>query len=123
MIHSYKDLVVWQKALQLVKGVYLTTKKFPKEELYGLVMQMRRAAVSIISNIAEGHSRGHLLEYIQFLKIAYGSCAELEAQLLVSKELGFIEITPFNLLVKQTEEIMRMLNGLIAKLKQSKPKT
>lgn len=103
--------------------MYLTTKKFPKEELYGLVMQMRRAAISIVSNIAEGHSRGHLLEYIQFLKVAYGSCAELEAQLLVSKELGFIEITPFNLLVKQAEEIMRMLNGLITKLKQSKPKT
>lgn len=119
-VKSYKDLIVWQKAMVVVKDVYKITQGFPKEELYGLVSQMRRAAVSIISNIAEGNSRGYKLEYIQFLKIAYASCAELEAQLLVSKELDFIKDGFVDIIEERLQEIMRMLNGLISKLRMNK---
>ncbi len=77
MLHSYKELVVWQRAVELVVEIYNITDKFPKEELYGLASQMRRAAVSIPSNIAEGRLRGHRKEFRQFLLIAYGSGGEL----------------------------------------------
>lgn len=80
-INSYKDLIVWQKSFELCLLIYRITKEFPKEELYGIVSQMRRAALSIPSNIAEGFSRHRKLEYIQFLHISFGSAAELETQL------------------------------------------
>jgi len=87
MINSYKDLDVWKKSIELVKKVYFTTKGFPKEEIYGLVNQMRRCAVSIPSNIAEGKTRQHINEYIQFLYISLGSCAELESQVIIAKRI------------------------------------
>jgi four helix bundle protein len=88
---SFKDLIVWQKAYKLALETYRLTKDFPKEELYGLAQQMRRAAVSIPSNIAEGYGRVHKAEYRQFLALAYGSLAELETQYLLSIDLGFTD--------------------------------
>ena len=81
MIHSYKNLLVWQRSMDLVVAIYGLTKKFPKEEIYGLTSQMRRASVSIPSNIAEGRFRGTRKDYLQFLRIAYSSGAELETQM------------------------------------------
>lgn len=88
-IKSYQDLTVWQKSMELVAWIYELTQHFPKEEMYGLVSQMRRSAISIPSNIAEGYSRRHRQEYIQFVRIAFGSGAELETQLIIAKKLGY----------------------------------
>lgn len=90
---SFKDLVVWQKAYRLALEIYKTTKDFPKSETYALTQQMRRAAISIPSNIAEGYGRRHKAEYKQFLSMAYGSLAELETQYLLSIDLGYIKKT------------------------------
>ena len=89
-LKTHKDLDVWKKAMSLVKEVYEITACFPREEAYGLVSQIKRAAVSIPSNIAEGAARNSNKEFIQFLYVSLGSLAELETQLLLSKELGFI---------------------------------
>lgn len=113
-IKSYKDLTVWQRSMELVKEIYEVTSKFPKDEIYGLSIQMRRAAVSIPSNIAEGHLRKNLKEYLQFLRVAYTSSAELETQLIIAKDLYQ------NLNYKQAEslleEVQKMLNVMIKKL-------
>lgn len=116
MVKSYKDLIVWQKAFQLALEVYRVTKKFPREELYGLVSQMRRAAFSIPSNIAEGYARYSTAEYKKFLKIAFASGAELETQLLIAKETKLINSGDFERIDKLLTEIMKMLNALIGKL-------
>jgi four helix bundle protein len=118
-IKSYKDLIVWQKAFKLVKEIYIITNLFPKEELYGLVSQMRRAAIAILSNIAEGFSRRHRKEYAQFLSIAFGSGAELETQILLSKDLYLAPKENFKKSEELLEEIMRMLNVMLQKLKSS----
>ena len=89
-VRSFKDLVVWQRGMELAKLVYQLTRSFPKDEQYGLSAQMRRAATSIPSNIAEGQARGHRAEYRQFLYIALGSLAELETQLLLAVDLGLV---------------------------------
>lgn len=89
-LKSFKELIVWQKAYELVLEVYKATKAFPSSEIYGLTQQMRRAAVSIPSNIAEGYGRKHKMEYHQFLSVAYGSLLELETQYLLSEDLGYI---------------------------------
>ena len=112
-INSYKDLMVWQKGMDLCEAVYSVTNKFPPSELYGLTSQIRRCCVSIPSNIAEGHLRGHKLEYIQFLRIAYGSSAELETQLLIALRIGYIKKEDYEKLNMLLEEIMKMLNKLI----------
>jgi four helix bundle protein len=88
-VKSYKDLLVWQNGIELVKQVYVMTQQFPSEEKFGLVSQMRRAGVSVPSNIAEGQARKSTAEFTQFLSITQGSLAELETQLIVSIELGF----------------------------------
>ena len=88
--NSFKDLIVWQKAYKLVLAIYEVTKDFPKTEIYGLSQQMRRAAVSIPSNIAEGYGRRNKAEYRQFLSIAYGSLLELETQSLLARDLGYM---------------------------------
>src|SRR3989344_1371719 len=109
-IHSYKDLIVWQKAMDLVVAVYVLTDLFPKNELYGLISQIRRCSVSIPSNIAEGRRRGSKKDYQHFLIIAYGSGAELETQIEISKRLSFgknLEYTKADALLN---EVMRMLN-------------
>jgi four helix bundle protein len=89
--HSFKDLTVWQKAHQLVLRIYRGTKTFPKTEIYGLTQQMRKAAVSIPSNIAEGYGRQHRTEYKQFLSISYGSLCELETQYLLSVDVKYTD--------------------------------
>ncbi len=121
MINSYKDLIVWQKSFQLAKKMFKATASFPKSELYGLVSQMRRAAVSIPSNIAEGSTRGYRLEYIQFLRTAFASGAELETQLLLAKDLDFLVSGDFNDTNNLLTEVMKMLNKLITNLNLSKP--
>lgn len=90
MLTSYRQLIVWQKSFELTIKIFKITSKFPKSELYGLISQMRRCAVSIPSNIAEGYTRGYRQEYLQFLRTSFASGAELETQLLLSKELKFI---------------------------------
>ena len=115
-IRNFRDLNIWKNALELVKGIYKTSKTFPKEELYGLTSQIRRAAVSIPSNVAEGFNRFHNKEYKQFLFIALGSCAELETQLEIAKELQYITLDTVNELLEKIDHISRMLRNLIKKL-------
>ncbi|GAB4440096.1 MAG: four helix bundle protein [Anaerolineae bacterium] len=117
---SYQDLKVWQKAVETVTEIYRMTKGFPKEEMYGLVSQMRRSAVSVPSNIAEGWGRGNTKEYIRFLTIARGSLLELETQLIISEKLGYLRPEKHIVLMNQTGEIGRMLNGLIASLSKQR---
>jgi len=117
MINSYKDLIVWQKSFDFVKKIYNLTDKFPKSEIYGLTSQMRRAAVSIPSNIAEGFVRKHTKEFSQFVSIAFGSGAELETQLLLAKELNFISERDFSESDSLLQEIMKMSNSLLSKLR------
>ncbi len=121
MLNSYKELVVWQKSFNLSKDVYQITTKFPKSEMYGLVSQMRRCAVSIPSNIAEGYTRGYRQEYIQLLRTAFASGAELETQLLLAKDLEFITLENFTNLNSLLTEVMKMLNKLISSLIHTKP--
>jgi len=116
-IKNFKDLRVWKRAYELTLYIYKVTKKFPKEELYGIVSQMRRASVSIVSNIAEGNSRKGKAEYIQFLFVAYGSLAELETQILLAKDLGYIVNEEFDVLIRMRDEIGAMLYKLIQRLK------
>lgn len=122
-LKSYKELKVWQKSLDLAVDVYKVTKDFPKAELYGLTSQIRRAAFSIPANIAEGYTRGSLKEYIQFLRIGFSSGAELETHLLIAKKTRLLNRSNFKNLNNQLNEVMRMLNVLIAKLINSKTKT
>lgn len=109
---GYKDLVVWQKGITLVKEVYKLTKSFPSDEKFGLVSQMRRAAVSVPSNIAEGQARHTTKEFIQFLSHAEGSLAELETQLVVSIELGYCSSASAANAQDLGGELKRMLNAL-----------
>lgn len=120
MIKSYRDLDVWQKTIELIKLIYTETKDFPKEEVYGLVSQMRRSAVSIASNIAEGKTRQHVNEYIQFLYIALGSCAELETQIVVSQELLYFKNKEVSVFLERLDHIARMIRNLIKRLKEAR---
>jgi four helix bundle protein len=115
-IKSYKDLLVWQSGIQLVKEVYLLTQQFPGEEKFGLVSQMRRAAVSVPSNIAEGQARRSTAEFMQFLSISQGSLAELETQLIVSIELGFCSHDGTSELFGAIHRLQKMLHSLRTKL-------
>lgn len=117
MIKSYKDLDVWKKSIEIVKRVYTATGDFPKEEIYGLVNQMRRCAVSIPSNIAEGKTRQHVNEYIQFLYVGLGSCAELETQIIIAKELGYLNNETENEIMEGLDHIGKMLRNLIKSLR------
>lgn len=110
---SYKELDAWIRARNFVKEIYIVTKTFPKEEFYGIVSQMRRSAVSIPSNIAEGYGRQYKKETIHFLHVARGSLYELETQLCLASDLGYIVETRFNELILVLEECRRLLNGLI----------
>ena len=117
-IKSYKELIVWQKSIKLVKEIFILTNKFPKSELYGLISQMRRAAVAIPSNIAEGYGRKSSKEYAQFYSIAYGSALELETQIIISKELSFTLPENFGKVDALLEEVSRMLNSMISQMRQ-----
>lgn len=112
-IKSYKELIVWQKAVELVVEVYRLTKSFPGEEKYGLVSQMRRSSVSIPSNIAEGYSRGSRKEYHQFYSIAYGSGLELETQFIVSRKVGLCTKIECKRCDGLLEEVLKMLNSML----------
>lgn len=118
-LKSYKELIVWQKSILLVKQVFLLTDKLPKSEIYGLTSQIRRAVVSIPSNIAEGYGRRSSKEYAQFYSIAYGSGLELETQLIVCKELTFITDNEFKAIYSLLEEVLKMLNSMLAKMKNN----
>lgn len=121
MLNSYQELIVWQKSFELVKKIYQVTSRFPQSEIYGLTSQVRRCVVSIPSNIAEGYARGHKQEYIQFLRTAFASGAELETQLLLAKDLAFINLEEFTTLNDLLTEVMKMLNKLISKLSHPRP--
>lgn len=109
---NHSDLIVWQKAMDLVTGIYKITATFPSEERFGLSSQARRAAVSIPSNIAEGHGRKSTAAYLNHLSIAYGSLMELETQIQIALRLNFIVAAETTTLLEQTSEIGKMLNGL-----------
>ncbi len=113
---SYRDLVVWQKSIALAKVVYQVTAKFPGEEKFGLIAQMRRAAVSIPSNVAEGQARNTTGEFVQFISHAEGSAAELDTQLHLSVELGFVSADQAAPIFASIDEIRRMLNSLRRRL-------
>ena len=112
---SYKELIVWQKSIELVTDVYKLTKTFPREELYGLASQMQRASVSIPSNIAEGNDRNSNKEFSQFLRIARGSLAELETQVIISEKIGYADKEQIIPILNNCYEIGRMINGLLTK--------
>lgn len=115
---SYKDLTVWQKAMELVTEVYSATQSFPRTEQYGLTSQIRRSAISIPSNIAEGRAKRSTKDYIRFVNIAYGSVAELETQLIISRNLGYLDGSKLEAFLEKSAAIGRMLNGLISGLEK-----
>ncbi len=117
-VKKYSDLIVWQKAMDLVEMVYRYTEDFPKEELYGLTSQIRRAGVSVPSNIAEGHGRAATKSYIYHLGIAHGSLCELETQGFIAARRGFLEKTRLENLISKSSEVGRLLNGLIKSLRK-----
>lgn len=116
-LKSYRDLLVWQKAIDLVVVAYRATAPFPKSETYGLISQTRRAATSIPANIAEGYGRGTRKEYIQFLLVAQGSLKELETHFIVAEKLAYLTDAQAKRLLSQADELGRMLGSLIRKLK------
>lgn len=117
-VKDFKELIVWQRGVELVDAVYRVTAMLPKEEGYGLVSQMRRCAVSIPSNIAEGKKRGTLKDYVQFLRIADGSSAELETQVIIARRFyGTLDFSPVEDLLG---EVQRMLAVMLVKLEQKK---
>jgi len=116
MLKHYKELKVWQKSYQSCLEIYKTTKEFPGEERYGLTSQMRRAAVSVPSNIAEGYGRKTIPDYLRSLYIAYGSNCELETQLFLSGDLGYIRNEKFERIKYDIGEVERMLKALIISL-------
>lgn len=116
-LQSHKELLVWQKAMDLVENIYKITQLFPREELYGLTSQIRRAAVAIPTNITEGYQRNHKKEYIQFLYIAKSSASELETLLNISERLNLTLTTEFTNTKSLLTEILKMLTALISKLK------
>ena len=120
-MQSYQDLIAYQRAYQLTLDIYESTKRFPKEETFGIVSQMRRSAVSIPCNISEGYCRNHRKEYVQFLNIALGSCGELETLLTLSRDLKYISQSEFENLYKSKAEVSRILWKLADSLKKGKP--
>lgn len=114
---SHKDLLVWQNAVDFVTSLYKVTKSFPKEEIYGLTSQLRRAAVSIPSNIAEGAARKGKQEFRQFLYVALSSGAEIETQLIIARNLGYLDDSSFDELMNQLTSIQKMTQGLIKSIR------
>lgn len=118
MVKDYKSLNVWKKAIELVTIIYKTTELFPKQEHYGLTSQIRKSAVSVPSNIAEGNSRASTKEYIHFLCISLGSSAELETQIIISKNIGYIDSKKCEKILSKIIIIRKMLPALSTKLKE-----
>ncbi|NOY42895.1 MAG: four helix bundle protein [Planctomycetes bacterium] len=117
VVESYRDLVVWQEGMSIVVEVYKATGAYPKHELYGLVSQMRRCSVSVPSNIAEGHARTSTLDYLRHLSIAMGSLAELETQLILSGELGYIGEDKLHKTLAQTDTLGKRMRSLTRSLR------
>ena len=115
-VDNFRDLKIWQVSIELVKKVYVISSKLPKEEMYGLKSQMRRSAVSIPSNVAEGFRRQHNNEFKQFLYISLGSCAELETQTIIAEELGYIGKDQTSKLFEDLDHVCRMTSNLIKTL-------
>ena len=118
-MNSYRDLIVWQKSMDLVKKVYLLTTQFPKDELYSLTSQVKRSAVSVASNIAEGYGRQHKREYIHFLQISRGSLFELQTQLEIAVMVGYLNTEQLAEVIGIGVEVEKMLNSLINKVSNS----
>jgi len=112
---TFRDLIVWQRSMELVLSVYECTRLFPREEQFGLVSQMRRSAVSIPSNISEGRLRGSDVEFLRYLRIAFASLGELETQIEIAKRLSFLSEEEYRIICDTIDEIGRMLNALITK--------
>ncbi len=121
VIKTYRDLLVWQKSMAMVTVVYKLVKSFPKEELYALANQIKRSAVSVPSNIAEGFGRGSTNDYIRFLKIAAGSLYELQTQLEIAVNLSYLDKDDFEQIYKSSIEVEKMLSSLIRKLSMRSP--
>jgi four helix bundle protein len=117
-VKSYRDLETWQKALELVEEVYKETRSFPKEEIYGLVGQMRRVAVSVPSNIAEGQGRDSTNEFLRHLSIAYGSLCELQTQIIISHKLSYLNQQTYERLEDASASVARLINGLANSLRR-----
>ena len=111
-VKSYQELIVWQKAMDLAESVYKLTYGFPREEVYGLTSQVRRSAVSIPSNIAEGQGRSSTRDFLNFLSIARGSLCEMETQVLLAERLGYVKGRDGSGLLNQAAEVGRLINGL-----------
>ncbi|HEY4328719.1 MAG TPA: four helix bundle protein [Phycisphaerae bacterium] len=119
MVQHYRQLIAWQKAVSMVTDAYRLTKDFPREEIYGLTSQIRRSAVSVPSNIAEGSGRRSTGEFLQFLGHSYGSLCELETQIIIAGNLGYLAQENLNTFLNQAAEVGRILNGLISSLTTS----
>lgn len=117
-VQSYKDLRIWQLGMDMTESCYILTKSFPKEETYGLVSQIRRAATSIAANIAEGHGRETTGAFIQFLRIAQGSLKELETHLLISLRLGFADEIRCKAILANADELGRMVRAMTRNLQE-----
>jgi four helix bundle protein len=117
-VHSYRELEVWEVAMELAAGCYCVTKKYPREEMFGLTSQIRRAATSIPANIAEGQGREHTKEFLNHLSIARGSLKELETHLLLSEQVGLLQKSDLQPLMNLCDRISQMLSRLRQSLKQ-----
>lgn len=117
-IKTYRELIVWEKSISLVNQIYKVSKQFPNDENFGLTSQLRRSAVSVPSNIAEGYGRNSLNDYIRFLNISVGSLYEIQTQIEIAFNLEYVEKRHFEELYENTKEIERMMSSLIRKLKK-----
>jgi four helix bundle protein len=115
-VKNYQELIAWQKAMDLVEEVYKASQDFPREEIYGLTGQIRRAAVSIASNIAEGQGRRTTADFLRHLSIVYGSLREVETQILIARRLKYVTQTRLEEVMSLAGEVGRLLNGLMASL-------
>jgi four helix bundle protein len=115
-VKDFQDLIVWQKAMDLVVAVYHATSHFPRQEIYGLTAQIRRSAVSVPCNVAEGHGRRTTTDFINFLSIADGSLCEVKTQVLIAERLRYIESQEITSLMQAADEVHRLLHGLLGSL-------
>ena len=118
-IFTYRELTVWQKSMQLVTDVYRSTQCFPRDETFGLTSQLKRAVVSVPSNIAEGQGRDSQKEFVRHLSIAYGSLMEVETQLQIACNLGYLTVSGLDHLLSSTAEVGRLINGLSRSLRRT----
>lgn len=118
-MRDFRRLQVWERAHELALAVYLVTRAFPKEEVYGLTSQVRRAAISVPTNIAEGCGRDSAIEFARFLEIGMGSAKELEYQLLLARDLGYVDADEYGNLAEETTQVQRMLHSYIGQLRGS----